>query len=273
MKRAALWPLTALFGFFLLWLAQSTSAADGPDVPVKRPAESGGAQPPTKAGPKAAGPRYEFRRKHDPNGIGKFYQGREIAHVMGYAGIDWLERPERETEEHFVQLVDSLKLAPGMTVADIGAGSGVISLKMADRVKPGGMVLAVDIQEEMLSVLSKKLDQLRITNVKPVRGTEKSPNLKPATVDLALMVDVYHEFRFPYEMLREISKALKPGGRVVFVEYRKEDPNVPIKLVHKMTQEQVKREAGHPEFELRFVETIGILPRQHVIVFERRSTP
>ena len=133
-----------------------------------------------------------------------------------------------------------------------------------------GTVLAVDIQEEMLSVLSKRLKQLKVTNVKPVHGTVKSPNLKAASVDLALLVDVYHEFSYPYEMLREISKALKPGGRVGFVEYRKEDPNVPIKLLHKMTEAQVKREASQPEFELGWVETIGVLPWQHVIVFERR---
>lgn len=215
--------------------------------------------------------RYEFHSKHDRDGIGKFYLGREIAHVMGYQGIAWLERPERESEEHLTQLVDSLKLAPGMVVADIGAGSGVISLKLAAKVGPTGTVLAVDIQEEMLSVLSKRLKQLKVTNVKPVHGTVKSPNLKAASVDLALMVDVYHEFNYPYEMLREIAKALKPGGRVVFVEYRKEDPNVPIKLVHKMTEAQVKREAGQAEFGLQWVETIEVLPWQHVIIFERRT--
>lgn len=218
-------------------------------------------------------PHYEFRERHDPNGIGKFYLGREIAHVMGYGGIAWLERPERETEEHLNQLVDSFGLAPGMVVADIGAGSGVISIKMARKVQPGGMVLAVDIQEEMLSVLSKKVKQLGITNIKPVHSTERSPKLEPASVDLALMVDVYHEFKYPYEMLSAIAKALKPGGRVVFVEYRKEDATVPIKLVHKMTETQVKREAGVPELGLHYVKTIGILPWQHVIIFERTQTP
>jgi precorrin-6B methylase 2 len=218
-------------------------------------------------------PRYEFRERHDPNGIGKFYLGREIAHVMGYSGIAWLERPERETEEHLNQLVDSLGLTPGMIVADIGAGSGVISMKVARKVEPGGTVLAVDIQEEMLSVLSKKVKQLGINNIKPVHSTERSPKLEPASVDLALMVDVYHEFRYPYEMLSAIAKALKPGGRVVFVEYRKEDPNVPIKLVHKMTEAQVKREAGVPELGLRYVKTIGVLPWQHVILFERTQPP
>ncbi len=209
------------------------------------------------------------------DGIGKFYFGREIAQVMGYQGIDWLERPERESEEHLSALIDSLKLAPGNVVADIGAGSGVISLMMAKKIGPNGTVLAVDIQEEMLSVLSKRLKQLNVTNVEPVHGTVKSPNLKAGSVDLALMVDVYHEFNFPYEMVREISKALKPGGRVVFVEYRKEDPNVPIKLVHKMTEScRSNREAGQPEFGLHWLRRrLSVLPRQHVIVFERRPGP
>ncbi len=255
------WCATGLFVSLCaaLWPA---NAADGP--------ANGTAISPPRTAKESRPQRYQFRARHDRDGIGKFYLGREIAHVMGYQGIAWLERPERESEEHLTQLVDSLKLAPGMVVADIGAGSGLISLKVAKKVGPTGTVLAVDIQEEMLSVLSKRLKQLKVTNVKPVRGTVKSPNLKAASVDLALMVDVYHEFSYPYEMLREIAKALKPGGRVVFVEYRKEDPNVPIKLVHKMTEAQVKREASQPEFGLRWVETIGVLPWQHVIVFERR---
>jgi precorrin-6B methylase 2 len=246
-------------------IANPLAAADGPAVPASKTPTA------TRSEKTHGTPRYETRTKHDRDGIGKFYMGREIAHVMGYQGIDWLERPERETEEHLTQLVDVLKIAPGMTVADIGAGSGVISIKMSDKVGPTGTVLAVDIQEEMLSVLAKRCKQLKITNVKPVRGTEKSPNLKPGTVDLAIMVDVYHEFRYPYEMLSAISKSLKPGGRVAFVEYRKEDPNVPIKLVHKMTEAQVKREAAEPELELTYVETIEVLPWQHVILFERNA--
>jgi precorrin-6B methylase 2 len=248
----------------LLSVPSQSNSADTPGV------AQGTANSATKPAKERRSPRYEFRQKHDRDGIGKFYMGREIAHVMGYAGIEWLERPERETEEHLVQLVDALKLMPGMVAADIGAGSGVITVKMAEKVGPTGTVMAVDIQEEMLSVLSKRLKQLGITNVKTVHGTEKSPNLKPGTIDLALMVDVYHEFKFPYEMLSQIAKALKPGGRVVFVEYRKEDPNIPIKLVHKMTEAQVKKEAAAPELELRFVETNEVLPRQHIIIFERR---
>ena len=239
-----------------------------PAFAADQPSEGTAVSPP-KAAKERSAQRYQFRAK-SRDGIGKFYLGREIAHVMGYQGIAWLERPERESEEHLTQLVDSIKLTPGLVVADIGAGSGVISLKMAKKIGPTGTVLAVDIQEEMLSVLSKRLKQLNVTNVKPVHGTVKSPNLKAASVDLALMVDVYHEFNYPYEMLREIAKSLKPGGRVIFVEYRKEDPNVPIKLLHKMTEAQVKREAGQPEFGLHWLETIEVLPWQHIIVFERR---
>jgi ubiquinone/menaquinone biosynthesis C-methylase UbiE len=158
-----------------------------------------------------------------------------------------------------------------MVVADIGAGSGVISAMLSDRVGPEGTVLAVDIQQEMLDALAAKCKEREIENIEPILGTNKTPRLKPDTVDLALMVDVYHEFDFPYEMLNEIAKSLKSGGRVVFVEYRKEDPAVPIKEVHKMSQAQVKKEAGLPEFGLTWKETVDKLPRQHVIVFEKRA--
>lgn len=217
----------------------------------------------------AGHPGYSFRREHDLNGIGKFYLGREIAHVMGFAGVDWLERDNREQEERLTLLVESLKLKPGMAVADIGAGSGVLTLMMASEVGQTGTVFAVDIQQEMLDRLSDKLNNLNVKNVKLVLGTAMSPELEPDTLDLAIMVDVYHEFEFPWEMLRKLSSAIKPGGRVAFVEYRKEDPRVPIKLVHKMTEKQVRREAERPEFGLTWKETIGVLPRQHIVVFER----
>lgn len=217
--------------------------------------------------------RYEWRADHDPNGIGKFYMGREIAHVMGFSGAAWLERSSRETEERLTLLVKSLNLQPGQVVADIGAGSGVISLRMAEAVLPDGKIMAVDVQDEMLQRLKQHCEAFEITNVVPVKGTPKSPGLKPGSVDLALMVDVYHEFEFPWEMLQEIAASLKPGGRVAFVEYRLEDPAVPIKLVHKMSEQQVRKEAGLPEHGLKFVETIQVLPRQHIVVFERISLP
>ena len=156
-----------------------------------------------------------------------------------------------------------------MTVADIGAGSGVISMLIARQLGKDGQVLAVDIQDEMLQRLQKRCAAAGITNVKPVKGTIKSPNLKPGSVDLIVMVDVYHEFSFPYEMTFELAQSLKPGGRIAWVEYRKEDRSVPIKLVHKMTEAQVRKEASQPEFGLRFVETIGVLPWQHIVMFER----
>ena len=247
--RQALWFTLALFASVLA--SVPSSAEDKPVDPT-------------------GGGRYEFREKHDPNGIGKFYLGREIAHVMGHQGIAWLERPEREEEEGLTLLLDGLELKPGQVVADIGAGSGVISLLMSERVGPKGTVLAVDIQQEMLDALAVKCKQKGVTNIEPVLGTTTSPRLKPGTVDLVVMVDVYHEFDMPFEMLSDISQSLKPGGRIAFVEYRKEDPLVPIKEVHKMSQAQVRREAEQTEFKLRWTETIHILPRQHVIVFTKQ---
>lgn len=217
-----------------------------------------------------SGGRYELRELHDPNGIGKFYLGREIAHVMGHQGISWLERPEREEEEGLTQLVQALDLKPGQAVADIGAGSGVISLLLSKQVGPQGTVLAVDIQQEMLDALAVHCKRQGVTNVEPVLGTTTSPNLKPGTVDLVIMVDVYHEFDMPFEMLSGIAKSLKPGGRVAFVEYRKEDPAVPIKEVHKMSEKQVKKEASVEGLGLVWLKTYGKLPRQHVVLFEKQ---
>ncbi len=215
--------------------------------------------------------RYEKRPDHDPNGIGKFYMGREIAHVMGFAGAEWLERSSREEEERLTLLVRSLHLKPGEIVADIGAGSGVISMRMSELLLPDGKVMAVDVQKEMLDRLQENCETVGVRNVEPVLGTQDSTGLLDASVDMAIMVDVYHEFEFPYEMLKDISRAMKPGGRVVFVEYRKEDPTVPIKEVHKMSQAQVRREAEQPEFGLKWTETIHVLPRQHILVFTKQQ--
>jgi SAM-dependent methyltransferase len=214
-------------------------------------------------------PRYELRREHDPDGIGKFYMGREIAQVMGHEGIGWLERPEREKEEEPAKLIDLLKLKEGMVVADVGAGSGYHSFRMSAKVGDKGKVLAVDIQPEMLDALRKRAKEKKITNVETVQGTEDDPKLPEGKVDLILLVDVYHEFSKPYEMTQAMVKALRPGGRLVFVEFRLEDPKVPIKLVHKMTAKQVVKEMEpHP---LKWVDTIEELPWQHVIIFEKKD--
>ncbi len=214
-------------------------------------------------------PQYETRRVHDPNGIGKFYMGREIAMVMSHQAVGWLERPEREQEEKPAKLLPLLKLKPGDVVADIGAGSGFFAFKIAPLVGPEGKVYANDIQPEMLDIIRRRAKELKINNVVPILGTPTDPNLLPESVDLMLMVDVYHEFEFPYEMIDALLKALKVGGRLVFVEFRLEDDNVPIKLVHKMSERQVLKEMSvFPE--LRHVKTHPDLPWQHVIVFEKK---
>jgi ubiquinone/menaquinone biosynthesis C-methylase UbiE len=212
-------------------------------------------------------PRYETRAVHDRDGIGKFYCGREIAQVMGHQAAEWLERPERETEEKPKLLLDALRLKPGDVVADIGAGSGYHAFPMAERVGPTGTVYAVDIQPEMLALVEAKKKQRPAANVKTVLGAEADPKLPDASCDLILMVDVYHEFNFPYEMTAGMVKALKPGGRLVFVEFRLEDAKVPIKTLHKMSERQVKLEmAGHP---LEWKTTLDSLPWQHVVIFEK----
>lgn len=210
--------------------------------------------------------RYTWRRDHDPNGIGKFYMGREIAHVMSHEGADWLERSEREAEEAPSRLIESLDLRETDVVADIGAGSGYFTVRIAPRV-PRGRVKAVDIQPEMLELLARRLERERIENVDLIEGREDDPRLEPASVDLALLVDVYHEFEYPYEMMTRIRDALRPGGRVVLVEYRLEDPAVPIKRVHKMSERQAIREME--AVGLRHVRTVGVLPRQHILVFAK----
>lgn len=207
---------------------------------------------------------YEYRAKHDPDGIGKFYQGREIAQVMGHQGAGWLERPSREQEEQPQRLIDDLALKPTDIVADIGAGTGYFSFRIAPLV-PQGQVLAVDVQPEMIEILQFLKQEKRIPNVESVLGQENYPNLPPASVDLAMMVDAYHEFEYPQEMMTAIAQALKPSGRVVLVEYRAENPLVFIKPLHKMSQRQAKKEMA--AVGLKWLETKSDLPQQHVMFF------
>jgi ubiquinone/menaquinone biosynthesis C-methylase UbiE len=179
-----------------------------------------------------------------------------------------MERPDRVEEEGTDRLLDALKLRDGEVVADIGCGSGFISRQIAKKIG-SGVVYGVDIQQEMLDLLVKRMAMFRITNVKPVLGTTTDPQLPPASCDTMIMVDVYHEFDQPYEMIRNMIAELKTGGRIVFVEYRKEDPKVPIKEVHKMSEAQVRKEmAVQPELE--FVESIETLPIQHIIIFRKK---
>ncbi len=213
--------------------------------------------------------RYDFRQGHHPEGTGKFYMGREIALVMGHEAAAWLERPERNLEEHTEQLVQELKLTPGQVVADIGAGTGYFTQRLAQNVGARGRVLAVDIQPEMIYLLTDKMRALGISNVTAVLGSAIDPRLARDSVDLVLMVDVYHEFDHPFEMMQRICEALKPGGRVAFVEYRLEDPRVPIKRLHKMSEEHLKKEMA--VLPLEWIETDRVLPWQNIFVFRRKN--
>jgi ubiquinone/menaquinone biosynthesis C-methylase UbiE len=200
----------------------------------------------------------------------KTYMGRELADVMGPGGMEWLERENREAEERLSILLAALPLKPGMHVADLGAGSGVITRMMAPKVLPGGMVYAVDIQQPMLDRLQQLNEKAGIKNIKTVLGDIKSPKLPPGSIDLVLMVDVYHEFSHPFEMMKSTSEALKKGAWVALVEYRGEDPKVPIKANHKMTLAQIRKELSRKELKLEFVRVDNSLPRQHLVFFRRR---
>jgi ubiquinone/menaquinone biosynthesis C-methylase UbiE len=216
----------------------------------------------------APDPLYEQRTEPNRDGIGKFYLGREISHVMGHQGASWLERPERAQEERTDLLIKALPLKEGDVVADIGAGSGYLAWQFAKKVGKAGRVLGVDIQPEMLEIMAEKMKERGVAErVEGILGTITDPNLPANSVDLAIMVDVYHELSHPYEMTTKMVEGLKPGGLLVFVEYRAEDPTVQIKRLHKMTEAQVKKEMTVQNLE--FVETIGTLPQQHIVVFRK----
>lgn len=200
------------------------------------------------------------------DGIGKVYMGREISHVMGHLGASWLERPKREQEERTDLFISGLPVKEDSVVADIGAGTGYFTFPIAQRV-PLGEVYAVDIQPEMLGFMATRIAQDNILNVETVLGSKDNPNLPAAAIDLAFIVDAYHEFAFPREMGQSLVESLKPGGNLVLVEYRAEDPRVPIKRLHKMSEAQVKKEMT--AIGLEWVRTDDYLPQQHVLIFQK----
>jgi ubiquinone/menaquinone biosynthesis C-methylase UbiE len=208
--------------------------------------------------------KYYGYRQPSFDGTGKVYMGREIAQVMGHQGAGWLERVDRVTEEQPQKMVGALELKSTDVVADIGAGTGYISQLIARQV-PQGKVLAVDVQPEMVTLLKQRIQTKKIANIEPRLGTEQSPELPPASIDLAIMVDAYHEFSYPQEMMTGIVSALKPDGRVVLAEYRGEDPKVFIKPHHKTTQKQIQRELS--AVGLKLLKNESVLPQQHLLFF------
>lgn len=242
------WPLSIFL--LVIWMGDGSMAK----APAAAPSSAPSTQPTYQSCPPSA------------DGIGKVYMGREIAQVMGHQGADWLDRPSREKEERPAILVRDMKLKPTDVVADIGAGTGYFTFRIAPKVTRG-QVLAVDIQPEMLDLLAAKAKKLGVKNVHTVLGTESDPKLPAGQVDVVLMVDSYHEFAFPREMMEHIFQSLRPGGRVIDVEYRAEDPEVHIKPHHKMTEAQSVREMS--AVGLQHVETKENLPLQHVLIFRK----
>jgi ubiquinone/menaquinone biosynthesis C-methylase UbiE len=243
--------------------------AQEPPPPPKAPegTTSSPAQDPAGAKAKAktkADQKTKGRARRDPPG---FYMGRQIAPVMSWQGVDWLYRETRIEEEQPEAMLDALKIPAGATVADVGAGAGYHTIRLARRVGPTGTVLATDVQPEMLEMLRENAEKAGVTNIKPLRATQTDTKLPAGSVDLVLMVDVYHECSDPETLLQGIHKALKPHGRLVLVEFRAEDPEVPIRPEHKMTREQVRREVVPQGFI--FQKPLEFLPWQHIFIFEK----
>ena len=211
-------------------------------------------------------PGYIDAPERRTTGIGKFYMDREISFVMGHRAAGWLNRPERIREEMPDDVVANMGLESDHVVADIGAGSGYFSFRIANRV-PSGKVLAVDIQPEMLQLIERQKTDTGVANIEGVLGQIDNPNLAPNSIDAAIMVDAYHEFSHPFEMINGIYNALRPGGRIFLLEYRGEDDSVPIRPLHKMTEEQVVKEMSI--FGLEWTETLDFLPWQHMMIFTK----
>ncbi|MEH6557323.1 MAG: methyltransferase domain-containing protein [Oceanicoccus sp.] len=200
------------------------------------------------------------------DGIGKVYMGREISHVMGHLGAGWLERPTREREERTDLLLQNMDLKNTDHVVDLGAGTGYFSFPIARQLK-AGKVLAVDIEPQMLNRIEQRKTADGVDNIDTVLGSETHPNIQPVSVDVVLLVDAYHEFSHPREIMDAVVTGLKSGGRVILVEYRGEDRTVPIKRLHKMTQRQAKKEMG--AVGLQWLRTDSYLPQQHVMIFTK----
>jgi ubiquinone/menaquinone biosynthesis C-methylase UbiE len=238
-------------------------AKPGGDEKTGRDSDDAKSKPKAKSKSKGSRSRQAKARRDEPG----FYMGRQIADVMSWEGVEWLFRETRVEEEQPEAMLDSLKIPKGATVADVGAGAGYHSIRLAQRVGSTGVVLASDLQPEMLTMLQRNARQARLTNIKPIRATQLDTKLPAGAVDLILMVDVYHECTNPEITLKGLFSALKPKGRLVLVEFRGEDDNVPIKPEHKMTLKQVRLEVEPQGF--RFKESLEFLPWQHVIIFEK----
>ena len=201
-----------------------------------------------------------------PGGTGKFYLGREIAHVMGASNADWLDRSSRPQEEHTQLAIDKIEIPKNGVIADIGAGTGYYTFKLAPKV-PEGKVYAVEIQDEMIAALNERKEKLNSTNVEVIKGSTTSPNLSANAIDLAIMVDVYHELEYPVEMLQAIKSSLKKDGRLLLIEYKGEDPAVAIKPLHKTTVRQLNKELSANGFTLAY--DGEFLPLQHFLVYAK----
>jgi len=256
--------MTSVPSRFRLVCAVTVLAAGGCRAQTPAPPPASFA-PVDSAAPQRSASLYE-EGPPSADGTGRFYMGREIARVMSHRGAAWLERPEREREERPDVVIAALRLRPNDVVADLGAGTGYFTFRIAPRV-PRGRVYAVDIQPEMLTVVERRADAEGVPNVVSVLGAVDDPGLAPSSVDVTLLVDSYHEFSHPAEMLAAIHAATRPGGRLVLVEYRAEDPDIPIRPLHTMTEAQVRREVEASGF--RFVENVPGLPLQHILVFTR----